>query len=214
MTLLFGEIAGRYLERGSYTMSRGNSFRNAALFAAVVFVAAAFSACRGGSAGNVKAEEKVAAEEKITPLAQRYSKLVFQGFAADSQITTDYPTALSECESAAMAAVISKNLFGTVEKEKGGGKYNDALLVKGSIVDMRIVSGAARFWVGPMAGSSDMRVRLTFTDATGTVVREKLLSSANNPWGAAWTFGGSDRSLPADMGRIIGEYIAAITPAK
>jgi hypothetical protein len=114
-----------------------------------------------------------------------------------------------------MAAVISKNLFGAVEKEKEGVKYNDALLVKGSVVNMRIVSGAALFWVGAMAGSSDMSVRLTFTDAaTGTVAREKLLSTANNPFGAAWTFGDSDRSLPADMGRIIGEYIAAITPAK
>jgi hypothetical protein len=186
-----------------------------ALFVAVVFVAAAFSACGGNRAGNVKAEEKEAAEEKITPLAHRYSKLVFQGFAADSQISTDYPTALSECESAAMAAVISKNLFGAVEKEKEGVQYNDALLVKGSVVNMRIVSGAARFWVGAMAGSSDMSMRLTFTDAaTGTVTREKLLSTANNPFGAAWTFGDSDRSLPADMGRIIGEYIAAITPAK
>jgi len=196
-------------------MIRGYSLRNVALFATVVFVAAAFSACGGDRAGNVKAEEKEAAEEKITPLAHRYSKLVFQGFTADSQISADYPTALSECESAAMAAVISKNLFGAVEKEKDGVKYNDALLVKGSVVNMRIVSGAARFWVGAMAGSSDMSVRLTFTDAaTGTVVREKLLSSANNPWGAAWTYGGSDRSLPADMGRIISEYIAAITPGK
>lgn len=196
-------------------MNRGNAFRNVALFVAVVFVAAVFSACGGSSAGNVKAEEKEAAGEKITPLAHRYSKLVFQGFAADSQISTDYPTALSECESAAMAAVISKNLFGAVEKEKDGVKHKDALLVKGSIVNMRIVSGAARFWAGAMAGSSDMSVKLTFTDAaTGKAVREKLLSSANNPWGAAWTYGSSDSSLPADMGRIIGEYIAAITPAK
>lgn len=196
-------------------MNRGNSFRNVALFVAVVFAAAAFSACGGNRAGNVKAEEKEAAEEKITPLAHRYSKLVFRGFTADSQISTDYPTALSECESAAMAAVISKNLFGAVEKKKDGVKYNDALLVNGSVVGMRIVSGAARFWAGPMAGTSDMRVQLTLTDAaTGTVVREKLLSTANNPWGAAWTYGSSDRSLPTDMGRIIAEYIAAITPAK
>ena len=196
-------------------MNLGNSFRNAVLYAAILFVAAAFSACGGNRVGNVKAEEKEAAEEKITPLAHRYSKLVFQGFAADSQISTDYPTALSECESAAMAAVISKNLFGAVEKEKNGVKYDDALLVKGLVVDMRIVSGAARFWAGAFAGNSDMSVRLTFTDAaTGTVVREKLLSTANNPFGAAWTFGSSDRSLPTDMGSIIGEYIAAITPAK
>lgn len=196
-------------------MNRVNAYRNVALFAAAVFAAAAFSACGGNLAGNVKAEEKEAAEERIAPLANRYSKLVFQGFEADSKISTDYPTALSECESAAIAAVISKNLFDAVEKEKDGVKYGDALMVKGSVVNMRIVSGAARFWAGAMAGTSDMSVRLTFTDAaTGTVVREKLLSTANNPWGAAWTFGSSDRSLPADMGRIIGEYIAAITPAK
>ena len=197
-------------------MYRGNSFRNVALFVAVIFLAAAFSACGGNRAGNVKAEEKEAvAEEKIIPLERRYSKLVFQGLTADSQISADYPMALSECESSAIAAVISKNLFDAVEKEKEGVKYNDALLVKGSVVNMRIVSGAARFWVGAMAGSSDMSARFTFTDAaTGTVVREKLLSTANNPWGAAWTFGDSDRSLPADMGRIVGEYIAAITPAK
>jgi len=196
-------------------MNRGDAIRKVALFVAVVFVAAVFSACAGSSAGNVKAEEQGTTEEKITPLAHRYSKLVFQGFTADSQITTDYPTAVSECESAAMAAVISKSLFSVVEKRKGEVKYNDALLVKGSVVEMRLVSGAARFWAGAMAGTSDMRVKLTFTDAaSGTVVREKLLSTANNPWGAAWTYGSSDRSLPADMGRIIGEYIAAITPAK
>ena len=196
-------------------MNPGNAFRNVVLFVAVVSVGAAFSACGGNRAGNVKAEEQVTVEEKITPLEHRYSKLVFQELTADLQISTDYPTALSECESAAMAAVISKNLFGAVEKEKDGVKYSDALLVKGSVVNMRIVSGAARFWAGAMAGTSDMSVQLKFTDAaTGTVVREKLLSSANNPWGAAWTYGGSDRSLPADMGRIIGEYIAAITSAK
>lgn len=196
-------------------MNPGCSFRNVVLFAAVVFVAAAFSACGGDRAGNVKAEGKEAAEEKIIPLEHRYAKLVFRRMTADSQITTDYPTAVSECESAAMAAVISKNLYDAVEMEKDRVRYNDALLVEGSVVNMRIVSGAARFWVGAMAGSSDMSVKLTFRDAaTGTVVREKLLSSSNNPWGAAWTFGGSDRSLPADMGRIIGEYIAAITPAK
>jgi hypothetical protein len=43
-------------------MNRGYPFRNVALFVAVVFVAAAFSACRGNRAGNVKAEEKEAAD--------------------------------------------------------------------------------------------------------------------------------------------------------
>jgi hypothetical protein len=196
-------------------MNHGNPFRKAALFATVVLVAAVISACGGSSTGNVKAEEAAPAAEKQVPLDRRYSKIVFQEFSADPQIQTDYPTALSECESAAIATVISRNVFGAVEKGKAGAKYTDALLVKGTIVSMRIVSGGARFWAGAMAGQSDITVQLKFTDsATGAVVREKLLSSANNPFGAAWTYGSSDRSLPSDMGKIIGEYIAAITPAK
>lgn len=196
-------------------MNKGIPFRNVSLFVAAALMAAVFSACGGGGADAVKPEEKSLAEEKITPISHRYSKLVFDGFTADSQIVADYPTALTECESAAMAAVISKNLFDSVEKKKDGAKYGDALVVKASVLDMRIVGGAARFWAGAMAGTSDMRVQLKFTDAaTGSVVNEKLLSTANNPWGATWTYGSSDRSMPADMGRIIGEYIAAITPAK
>jgi hypothetical protein len=55
---------------------------------------------------------------------------------------------------------------------------------------------------------------LTFSTPPPEKWSGKLLSTANNPWGASWTYGGSDRSLPTDMGMIIGEYIAAITTAK
>ncbi|MBE0569160.1 MAG: hypothetical protein IH576_00810, partial [Deltaproteobacteria bacterium] len=74
-------------------------------------MAAAFSACGGGGTGNVKAEDPAPAVEKQVPLDHRYSKIVFQGMTADSQVLADYPTALSECESSAIATVISKNIF-------------------------------------------------------------------------------------------------------
>jgi hypothetical protein len=60
-----------------------------------------------------------------------------------------------------------------------------------------------------------MSIELKLVDAaTGNVVREKVLSSANNPYAAAWAWGSSDRSLPYDMGKIISTYILAITPEK
>lgn len=188
-------------------MNPMTSSRNLLLFAAVLSGAMFFSAC----AGN----RPVPVVEKEAPLAQRYSKLVFSGLEMDAKFASDYPTAVSECEASAMAAVISKKLFAAVGNGNAGANDKDTLLVKGAVVNMRIVSGAARFWFGAMAGGSDMSVQLTFTDAaTGNVVREKLLSTANSGFGAAWSMGSSDRSLPADMGRIIGEYIAAITPAE
>jgi hypothetical protein len=58
-----------------------------------------------------------------------------------------------------------------------------------------------------------MEVDLTLIDAaTNTVVREKKLSSAYNPWAAAWVGGASDRSLPADTGRMLVEYVHSVMP--
>jgi hypothetical protein len=34
---------------------------------------------------------------------------------------------------------------------------------------------------------------------------KKKLSSANNPWAAAWVGGASDNSLPADTGKMLAE---------
>jgi hypothetical protein len=80
---------------------------------------------------------------------------------------------------------------------------------------MRIVGGAARFWGGAFAGKSNMVVELKMTDAaSGMIVHEKVLSTANNPFAAAWVMGSSDRSLPADMGRMISDYIESIMPAR
>ncbi len=43
-------------------------------------------------------------------------------------------------------------------------------------------------------------------------LRDKKLSSANNPWAAAWVGGSSDHSLPADVGRMIAEYLQSVMP--
>jgi len=88
------------------------------------------------------------------------------------------------------------------------------VLVDMKIVDMRIASGSARFWGGAFAGNSFMDVLIELRDAdTEEVVHRKVLSTSNNAFGAAWSFGGSDRSLPSDLGTLIGEYIFRIVPS-
>ena len=44
--------------------------------------------------------------------------------------------------------------------------------------------------------------------------REQLLTTENNAWGAAWTMGSSDRSIPKDMGAIIAGYILTVGAKK
>lgn len=176
-----------------------------------------FSSCGGSRA--VKSDETGGPGQqaaKATPLEKRYNTIVFQKFDADPQIETDYPGAIAGCENTAIAALQAKNLFQKVEKEVAGGGYGaQTLLIKPRLVSMRIVSGAARMWGGAFVGASDMVVELKMTDAaSGKIVHEKALSSANNPFAAAWVGGSSDRSLPADMGKIISDYIESVMPAR
>jgi hypothetical protein len=58
-----------------------------------------------------------------------------------------------------------------------------------------------------------MSLLMELIDAsTGNIVREKALSTGNNPFAAVMTGGGTDRSLSSDLGKIIAEYINLIQP--
>ncbi|MHB9097754.1 MAG: SH3 domain-containing protein [Syntrophales bacterium] len=146
-------------------------------------------------------------------MAKKYDRIVFQQFEYDPQIEADYPGAVAECEKSAFEAVISKKIFASAVKETTGLKQAGALLVKAKITNLRIVSTGARMWGGAFAGSSEMSLRMQLIDAAaGTVVREKELSTNNNPWAASWTGGSSDRSLPTDLGKMVAEYLGSIQP--
>ena len=137
------------------------------------------SACGGGKA--VKSDTAAPADStaastaasKEAPLGKKYDRIVFQKFEFDPKIEADYPGAIAECEKSALDATIAKKIFASAEKEATGAKYAGALLVKARVTNLRIVSGAARFWGGPFAGSSDMSLQMKLIDtSTGAVVRE------------------------------------------
>jgi hypothetical protein len=59
-----------------------------------------------------------------------------------------------------------------------------------------------------------MDVYLKLTDAsTKKVVHEKVITTNNNAFASSWAIG-SENSLPMDMGKIVGEYLATVVPAK
>jgi hypothetical protein len=192
------------------------------LLVLTLFLLFVFSACGGGKAVKsdtaapaVSPAASSAAASKEVPLGKKYDRIVFQKFEFDPKIEADYPGAVAECEKSALDATIAKKIFASAEKEATGAKYAGALLVKARVTNLRIVSGAARFWGGAFAGSSDMSLQMKLIDAsTGALVRETELSTNNNPWAAAWTFGSSDRSLPSDLGKIVAEYMATIQPSR
>lgn len=186
------------------------------LLVILFFLLVALLGCGGGKAIKSDAEDQavlVPAVKNDVPLGKKYGKVVFKKFEASLRIESNYPGMVAECENTAVAATTAKKIFNSVEKEIAGEKYIDALLVMTEVVNLHIVSGGARFFLGPAIGQSSMSLQIKLVDAaTGNVVREKKLSEINNPWVASQTMGGSDRSMPSDMGKMIAEYLSSIQP--
>ena len=184
---------------------------------AVVFFLSLF-ACAGPSKQRVSAETKVVPDvEKIqlasidyipmeTPLKANYDNIIFRSFECNAQFKKDYPDAPMSCKESIILQLHSKNAYQNVTDDTNKNLSGKSILVDMKIVDMRIESGAAR-------GDSFMDVLLELRDAdTEEVVHQKVLSTSNKALGTAWSFGGSGRSLPSDLGTLIGEYIFRIAP--
>jgi hypothetical protein len=116
----------------------------------------------------------------------------------------DAPT---DCHDATVAYLNQKQLFDAVVADNAANPPG-ALVIDANVEDMRIVGGGARFWGGAMAGKSFMNVKIVARDgATGAIVGSTVITSDNNAFGAAWSFGASDRGLPSDMGPVLADYI-------
>jgi hypothetical protein len=148
------------------------------------------------------------------PLKTDYDNIIFRSFECNTQFQKDYPYAPMSCKESIISQLQRKNAYQHVTDDTNNNLSGKSVLVDMKIVDMRIASGAARFWGGALVGNSFMDVLLELRDAdTEEIVHRKVLSTSNNALGAAWTFGASDRSLPSDLGTLIGEYIFRIVPS-
>ena len=169
------------------------------------------TACGGQSAQSDTPETEPFAD--VVPLTKAYKNIVVEPFTGSDEVKEAYPEALDESHSALMAALIKQGRFQQVGKTLNGAP-DDTLIVQTKVPEMRIVSGAARFWGGAFAGSSNMIMDVKLVDAvTKAVVGDKRLESGNNAFAAAWTYGSSDRSLPTDMGNIAAQFLSKIVPA-
>jgi hypothetical protein len=149
-------------------------------------------------------------------LSIAYEHAVVGRVHIEPEFSQHYPDAAGQCYDGLLSELRSRSTFKTVAgAETAAAGIPGTLFIKPRILSMRIVSGAARFWWGAAAGRSNVAVELELVDAaTDTTVRRKTLTSSNNPFGAVWTGGSSDKSLPWDMGRIMAAYVMAVNPKK
>jgi hypothetical protein len=149
--------------------------------------------------------------ESDPPLDKAYKVVQIETIETTAEFEKDYREALIQLQDSAIWGLQKRMAYKKVGSSHPGA--TDALIVRITVTDMRIVSGNARFWGGILAGRSYMNLKIVLIDAMNqTAIRTKEISSSNNPFGAAYTSGGTDRSLPADMGEIVAEYIDSIMP--
>jgi len=89
----------------------------------------------------------------------------------------------------------------------GTGHAGHKLAIEPVCVDAKLVTGAARFWGGALAGSSAVVMRVRYVDlTTGKKVAEPVFYQRASAMGAAWSFGATDRSMPDRMVELITDY--------
>jgi hypothetical protein len=154
--------------------------------------------------------------QKEAKVASGYDNIVLNPVWVSSQVAEDYPSTANQLLVSFLSQLKNKNTYKHVaEFDAGSGNYAGKTLIADiEVIDMRIVSEHARIWAGPMAGASYMDVYLKLTDAlTKKIIHEKVITTNNNAFASSWAIG-SENSLPMDMGKIVGEYLSTVVPAK
>jgi hypothetical protein len=160
----------------------------------------------------VRTPVQTSAPEAVAANLQ-YQNVVFRTFTAAPEVP-DPDAAMADCLRSAMDQLQMKNVFKRVEKQASVAYPEPTLFVDLRLTDLRLVSGAARFWGGALSGRSHMKVMVKLTDAQGKMVAEQELFGAPNAYGSAYSFGSSDRELPKNMGVLVGDFVLANTGRK
>lgn len=137
-----------------------------------------------------------------------YKNIVFRNFTALPDVKSP-DVALLDCMNSSIDYLTMKNIFKKIEKGSDKSFDEPTMYVDVTLTDLRIVSGAARFWGGVLSGRSHMKILVKLSNAEGTVIAEKELFGAPNAYGSAYSFGNSDRELPKNMGVLLGDFVLA-----
>ena len=82
------------------------------------------------------------------------------------------------------------------------------LVIKPVIEKIKFIYGASRYWAGPFAGSSAIRVKVSFIDEeSGSVIAEPEFYQRSNAFAEAFSFSVADSLMLTRTGDMIATYI-------
>lgn len=148
-----------------------------------------------------------------TPLEKPYNHLAIQEFTGFASLSKDYGYVLTDCRTGLQEFLSEKKAFESIEPAGSGKTYAAGTLVlQAEIIQLHMPSAAARFFVGPLAGRTNMDIKVKLIDAaTGKLEREQIIRSANSIWLSAFTLGARDENFAKETGAVIAGYVLTIT---
>jgi hypothetical protein len=81
------------------------------------------------------------------------------------------------------------------------------MVIEPRIEHLKFIGGSARFWVGPLAGSSAVIMKVKYIDkASGKIIAEPEFFQRAAAWSGAFTVGGQDNAMLARIVTLIADY--------
>ena len=93
-----------------------------------------------------------------------------------------------------------KYLFPSLKRVKEGSDFSKTadrtLQITPFVKEIKFIGGAARFWVGPMAGSSAVLMQVTYRDSsTGQIIANPEFYRKAGAWSGSWSIGVTDNKM-------------------
>jgi hypothetical protein len=103
-------------------------------------------------------------------------------------------------QSACATELMNSNLFENVALNSSANSADSTLIIRGELTELRMVGGAARAWLGAMAGKSVMAFNIKLIDGkSGALISEK---EVKDDVGNIYV----DAALPRIVGKFIADY--------
>lgn len=149
--------------------------------------------------------------EKLTRDELKYQAVRVEPFTiAPAGVKYPDPEAyLRKAQETCLRVLERSRLFDTVAESPAADAAGPTLVVRAQLVSLQVVSGSKKQWLGLLAGKSEMKVRVTLADGqSGAVLETAVVEQDVETAGGPWSFGATDRSLPAEVGTRIAERAA------
>jgi hypothetical protein len=147
--------------------------------------------------------------ETYEPLDKVYKKIILQKFEVDQDLEKEFPEAVISCESTTMNELLKKNAAPIIEKARlSTSKDAAALIVKTRITSIKMAGTSARGLSGEHVGKSEMVAEVRLIDAQTKKILRKEVITTDNLFLSSTSGKLSERSVPAELGKMISEYIS------